>query len=271
MSSLVEWSADCNNDGIVDYGQCRDGSLADFNGNNVPDCCERGEACVVGAYPVQWRADDGGNGHWYSTTDQLGNWDSMRALAQSVGGDLGSLASSAENEFVRQILRQGDAASGGGPWIGAAKSTGQPWTWCDGTAWGFVNWAANEPCCGDPARFVHLTPSGQWNDHDQSRYPCRGLIEWSADCNGDGAVDYGQILNGTLADANSNLIPDACEAGDCSGDVNADSTVNGDDLAIVLSNWGENPPKGAGDANHDGLVDGSDLALVLGSWGPCGG
>ena len=60
LRHFVEWSADCNNDGIVDYGQCRDGSLPDFNGNNIPDCCEQGTACVVGSYPVQGRIADGG-------------------------------------------------------------------------------------------------------------------------------------------------------------------------------------------------------------------
>ncbi len=38
------------------------------------------------------------------------------------------------------------------------------------------------------------------------------LTEWSADCNNDGIVDYGQILNGTLADANANGVPDTCES-----------------------------------------------------------
>jgi len=33
------------------------------------------------------------------------------------------------------------------------------------------------------------------------------------DCNHDGLVDYGQIVNGQLADANSNSTPDICEAG----------------------------------------------------------
>jgi hypothetical protein len=65
LFALCEWSADCNGDGIVDYGQCHDGTLPDYNGNNIPDCCERAEACVVGNYPVQWRTEDGGNGHWY--------------------------------------------------------------------------------------------------------------------------------------------------------------------------------------------------------------
>ncbi len=37
---VIEWSSDCNNDGIVDYGQILSGSLADTNANGVPDTCE---------------------------------------------------------------------------------------------------------------------------------------------------------------------------------------------------------------------------------------
>jgi hypothetical protein len=37
------------------------------------------------------------------------------------------------------------------------------------------------------------------------------VVEWSADCNGDGITDYGQILQGTLPDANGNGVPDACD------------------------------------------------------------
>ncbi len=88
-SYLVEWSADCNNDGIVDYGQCLDGTLPDTNGNNIPDCCETGEACVVGNYPVQWRVEDGGNGHWYQLryTSDL-RWETANIEAQLLGGHL---------------------------------------------------------------------------------------------------------------------------------------------------------------------------------------
>ena len=42
---LIEWSVDCNNDGIVDFGQIRAGELDDANANNVPDCCEGGKSC----------------------------------------------------------------------------------------------------------------------------------------------------------------------------------------------------------------------------------
>ena len=36
---------DCNNDGIVDYGQILAGDLSDANANNIPDCCEGSASC----------------------------------------------------------------------------------------------------------------------------------------------------------------------------------------------------------------------------------
>jgi 5'-nucleotidase len=47
-------------------------------------------------------------------------------------------------------------------------------------------------------------------------------------------------------------------------DVNGDGSVNGLDVAIVLSNWGLSGR--AGDANADGTVLGDDLAIVLNAW-----
>ena len=44
-AGVIEWSADCTNDGIVDYGQIRAGELADTNANNIPDCCESAQGC----------------------------------------------------------------------------------------------------------------------------------------------------------------------------------------------------------------------------------
>jgi hypothetical protein len=51
----------------------------------------------------------------------------------------------------------------------------------------------------------------------------------------------------------------------CPGDANADGSVDGSDLAVVLGAWGT----AGGDLNDDGQTDGSDLAIVLGAWGPC--
>lgn len=37
---IIEWSADCNGDGVVDYAQIRASELADRNGDGVPDVCQ---------------------------------------------------------------------------------------------------------------------------------------------------------------------------------------------------------------------------------------
>ena len=52
----------------------------------------------------------------------------------------------------------------------------------------------------------------------------------------------------------------------CLGDLNADRTVTGADLGILLGQWGQ---AGSGDLNSDGIVGGADLGLLLGVWGAC--
>ena len=104
------------------------------------------------------------------------------------------------------------------------------------------------------------------------------LFEWSADCNNDGLIDYGQIRASALPDQNGNNIPDGCEcaahpelAACCVGDLYVDQRVDGADLAALLSHWG--PVSGAGtpeDLNRDGSVDGNDLGILLAHWEPCG-
>ncbi len=90
------------------------------------------------------------------------------------------------------------------------------------------------------------------------------------DCNGDGVVDYGQILDGTYADEDGNGVPDCCEAG-CPGDLNGDDIVGPPDLGILLAVWGTDGGKISGaDINEDGTVTAADLGLLVGSWGDCG-
>ena len=51
------------------------------------------------------------------------------------------------------------------------------------------------------------------------------------------------------------------------GDLNHDSIVNSQDLAIVSSNWlGTGPAPLAGDVNSDGIVNAQDIALISSSW-----
>jgi hypothetical protein len=276
---LVEWDADCNGDGIVDYGQCRDGTLPDFNGNNIPDCCERGEACVAGNYPVQWRQEEGGNGHWYAAIQSVGlTWDEASDVAQSSGGYLAGLQSLTEDFFVRRLTPDVTAT---GFWIGASRSAGttcsvdSSWSWLDMSAWAYSGWAATQPDCWatgqDRVAVVRGTYLPGWHDFDNLAVDiARAAIEWSADCNADGLVDKGQILQGQLVDSDQNGVPDVCEVDPCPGDVTNGGSVDATDLSVILAAWGTN---GQGefdaDADNSGLVDGGDLALVLSGWGPC--
>jgi hypothetical protein len=46
-----------------------------------------------------------------------------------------------------------------------------------------------------------------------------------------------------------------------------DGSIDGKDLAILLSNWGGS---GLGDLDCDGIIGGADLSLLIGAWGECG-
>ena len=274
--AVYEWSADCNNDGIVDYGQCRDGTLPDYDGDNIPDCCESGTTCVVGSYPVQWRVAEGGNGHWYKIRPKVGDWHACRSAALAAGADLASPSTSAENLFVERFVPSPSGSSLNRVFIGGRQAPGSNptvgWYWIDGSDWDYTDWQFNQPNGNEGylAVFVYGA-TVVWGDYVADSIDlCCFLVEWSADCNNDGVVDYGQILQGQLVDAEANGVPDVCEVDPCPGDITNGGTVDAADLSILLAAWGTN---GQAEFNTDidgsGLVDGGDLALVLGGWGPC--
>ena len=283
---IVEWSADCNNDNIVDYGQCHNGTLADYNTNNIPDCCDRGEPCVVGNYPFQWRVEDGGNGHWYQITQRTYgtyDWSETRATCLSAGGDLASFESSSEWLFMRTRCRElppgpvnsGQLLAGGRR---AAGSSSQ-WTWLTGQAFSYFAWNAGTPNDGDGVDMVLCVGAGigsagtfdGWDDWFTIGLSSGFITEWSADCNNDNIVDYGQILTGQLADSNTNGVPDICEQPQCQdADITNNHIVDGADLGAMLAFWGPvNPVLLRADINRDGQVDGIDLSILLSYWGPC--
>ena len=285
-SFVVEWDADCNHDGIVDYGQCHDGTLPDYDGNNIPDCCETGTPCVVGKYPMQWRMDEGGNGHWYAATNagSFLTWSDAQRRCNAQGGALASLGTQPEDDWVFRSIASDVrywAYNGPyvvGPWIGARGASGY-WRWDDGTAWSFAAWLTGEgPPSPDPQeQFAHffagpgaLTPTNAWGDYFDVLVTQSYLTEWSADCNHDNIVDYGQILLGQLVDTNTNGIPDICELPTCRDvDLFRNGVINGADLGILLSEWGPASANTVSDINRDGRVDGSDLGTLLAFWGPC--
>ena len=289
---IIEWSADCNNDGIVDFGQIRAGELADVNGNFIPDICDSDPGRPA---PTQWRAESGGNGHWYEGVPVPApiSWSDARVAAEARGGHLATITSSGEDLFVASIALSSPLiwapADRYGPWLGGYQPTPSSdpfanWAWVTGEPWSYVS---------DVVQFDNSSrPDGQrddylhyidhtriWNDvrNDGDTYYGIGvrsyMIEWSADCNNDGLVDFGQIRAGELDDANGNNIPDCCEGGascNCPGDVIPDGVVDGVDLAAVLGQWGSAGDKSfSADANGDGTVDAGDLSIVLNGWGAC--
>jgi hypothetical protein len=229
LKLLVEWDADCNNDGIVDYGQIRAGQLPDFNGNNIPDCCDQGVPCTVGNYPVQWRASEGGNGHWYdqrvwtgpATLLQINAW-----YVANLGAHVVTLSSAGEDAFVYQRVNLRPTGSMpaaysilGGYQDASAPDYSEPaggWRWITGEPMTYLNWGAGLPDNNATGESVLQYPGAAfWNDAETTVVPpshqYRVIVEWDSDCNNDGIVDYGQIMSGQLADANSNSIPDTCE------------------------------------------------------------
>jgi hypothetical protein len=179
-----------------------------------------------------------------------------------------------------------------GPWIGLRRVQGV-WTWVSGEVLAFSAWHPGEPWEPTPRDFVRYFhyvaplqpaplwdngPSGDEPEHESDGTRSSYVIEWSADCNSNGIVDYGEIRNGFVEDTNGNNIPDACEcAADpslplcCPADVIEDSAVNAIDLAAILNTWGTDGGKfPRADVDGSGVVDGADLAAVLSEWGPCG-
>lgn len=242
---------------------------------------------------VQWRVEDGGNGHWYRGVRAAGSlsWSSARETAEQMGGHLATATTAMECDFLHSLAADANLWLGRvGPWLGghqdpSASGYQEPsggWRWVTGEAW-YSRWGPGEPNdvngfenhlhfishqCGTPI------PGRHWNDINGAigyggctPLPSSYVVEWSADCDQDGIVDHGQILNGSVNDVNGNGIPDTC---DCPADINQDGTIDAEDLAAVLFAWGMSGGKAGGaDVDRSGNVEGTDLAAVLAAWGAC--
>jgi len=273
-SVLVAWGAGRTPSGRPEHGAVIRGSLPGAGAlarrdptGDVPMKFQAatviaGAAMAAGAnaqQAVQWRTEHGGNGHWYAvrTAGFPRTWNDCRVTALHAGGHLATLTSAGEHAFVlAQAQATAGAWSGGfGPVLGGYQPVpnGGPaanWTWVTGESWAFEKWIDGEPNdhaeCGPGGdeRFLAFLVDG-WNDVQDVR-ECFGawlvpsfVIEWSADCNNDGIVDYGQCRDGSLPDYDGDNVPDCCEQG-----VNC-----GDGSAGIVTIWGGN---GWGERNIPG-------------------
>lgn len=186
---------------------------------------------------TQWRTEDGGNGHRYAQVAYGGGlaYPQAKALCQSRGGHPVSITSSDEQSIVRRVMSVLTA------WTGAERGA-SGWGWCSGEPWTF-----GAVCSPTPnADRIQVYGCSCCNDtFDGDIITQRVIVEWSADCNSDGIVDFGQIMQGQLPDANANGVPDRCECvaspalpACCVGNVSGDGVVDGSDLGILLGEWG---------------------------------
>ncbi len=227
-------------------------------------------AVVAGAHgqdAVQWRVEDGGNGHWYRWERRPNGitWSAAKLASEQIGGYLATIHSGAENGFVFNLtLPTGAWQNRFGPWLGGYQPAGSSepgggWRWVTDEPWSWTGWLSGEPSnsgCSGPEDSLHFINYGSvWNDlPGDLGFPntCDSpnwsfVIEWSADCNSDNIVDYGQILAGDVADTNTNGIPDCCEQGTPCFDADADGIPNS------LDNCPTTPNPSQLDCNNNGI------------------
>ncbi|MFM1830741.1 MAG: hypothetical protein RLZZ558_1081, partial [Planctomycetota bacterium] len=224
---------DCNGNGISDACEIASGVVEDCNGNGVPDSCDVAGSVPPVAGAVQWRVENGGNGHWYlpSVTQGPVTWEAARDLAVQMGGHLATLTSFEESAFVFSMVSSRidlwQRNSFGGPWLGGyqpnpSSSPAQGWVWMTGEPWDFTDWAVGEPgdqgYAGRRESYLQFRdPSGRWNDYDgySPNVHYSFVVEWpgavATDCNSNGIPDSCDLANGTSLDRNGNGIPDECD------------------------------------------------------------
>jgi hypothetical protein len=80
---------------------------------------------------------------------------------------------------------------------------------------------------------------------------------------------------GLVAGTEARLVISDTPRPTCIGDLagydpeNFVQSVNGEDLGILLANWGTVDAGNTADLNEDGIVDGADLGVLLNAWGLC--
>ncbi len=247
---------DCNSNDLPDDWDIAQGFATDCNGNAVPDSCD-----IARGAP-----DCNGNGV-PDSCDLIGGAPDCNANAIPDSCDIA--AGTAQDCNANTIPDSCDIARG----------TAQD---CN---------ANTIPDSCDIA-------SGTSNDVDAD-----GIPDSCEDCNGNGLPDDWELAHGSVPDCNGNLIPDSCDIAsgldhDCNangvldrcdilinqteddenrncypdsceyavGDFGLDGSVEAQDLAVLLSAWGN--PESIADLDGDGVVGGGDLARILFHWGP---
>ena len=118
-------------------------------------------------------------GHYYKIYQTLSTWSSAKSAAESVGGYLACITSSAENQWIYQ--QPGFASNT--PWIGGTDQAVEgTWTWVSGETWSYTNWGAGEPNNSGNEDYTTFRTDGYWNDWS-STGTAYYIVEWNTDPN----------------------------------------------------------------------------------------
>ena len=144
-------------------------------------CAALASVQPIQASPIEWKAENGGNGHWYDIVFYLGSWDDAKIQAENqiwngMKGYLATLTSAEENSFVWNNFPYGNAFLGGYQYNRDLEPSGN-WAWLTGEPWQYTNWHPSEPNDGvgypkilheEHLEFKGITTTGEWNDIDET-------------------------------------------------------------------------------------------------------
>ncbi len=141
------------------------------------------------AEPVFWDPIEGGNAHFYEAiaTPDGSTWSEARQAAeqrswQGVAGQLASVTSAAENDWIWARF-----AESAGYWLGGFQQAGagQPdagWQWLSGDVWDVTAWETGQPNSFEEEsrlQFAPATLDGRWNDDCSSCIGNGYIVEYT--------------------------------------------------------------------------------------------
>lgn len=301
VQALFEWSADCNDDGIVDYGQIVSGYSPDTNGNGVPDACD--PDCNANGLPdhdetASGRAFDLNANQIPDACDSEDATPVLRSIVAQRGPACGYwIAAPLSGVWDLWVSR----TSPTGPWVNGAAAPGasilleaqlapgantlylrHDMNGCYSAVWGLGLWFADTLA---PA--ISVTPTTPCEPYFDLMNSQQGGVETTGSGRVSATVGTWEIeaLSYTVTTTSDMVGEEALRPSgrddllgvlvlnvsrSCPGDVDDSGVVNGVDLAALLNVWGTDGGKYPGaDTNNDGIVNGIDLATVLSGWGAC--